>query len=141
MLNESSWRLIGCRCSTARDGNQYVAGCRVSSDSGKYQLIRSGIGSAGKVDWVLRTLVTQPHKAAIAGDLDPPIDLLSTDVGVFDRHIDAVGNLLRAAFLQFEINALPIDLITEVSYCCLIRTDPPVHTGQIVASRLMYLLN
>ena len=104
------------------------------ADSSKYQLLRSGIRLAGKVDWVLRALATQPHKATIAGYLYPPIDPLPFNVGLFDRYINAVDDLLRAAILQFEINALSIDLMSESTYCSLIRTEPPVQTGHIVAS-------
>jgi len=43
--------------------------------------------------------------------------------------INAVGNLLRAEILQFEIHALPIDLITKTTHYNLIRTEPPVQTG------------
>ena len=93
----------------------------------------SGIRLAGKVDWVLGALATQPHKPPIAGYLYPPIDALSFNVGLFDRHINAVDNFLRAAILQFEINALAIDLITESTNRTLIRTKPPVQTRQIVA--------
>src|SRR5215831_18402316 len=132
-----------CRNGYAANGgwDQNVACCRVFSDMSKYQLIWSGILPAGKIDRVLSTLATQPHKAAIAGDLYPSIDPLPFNIGFLNRQINTVSNLLRTPILQFEINALPLDLVTESTHCNLIRTDPPVQTGQIVASRLMYLLN
>ena len=90
---------------------------------------------------MLRALPSQPDDTSVFRDLHPSIDLLLIHVGILDRDINAVDDLLGASIFQFEINVLSVDLVGQSIDRGLIRIQSPVQARHIVSRRLMRLLN